>query len=242
MTKRTKISLAIIGVIVVVAGALYASQSPIAKYEIGRVKAAMSRRQGNVAGLYMVKLPVTFHRQEHSLSCEAAAVTMALNYKGANVTESDVISKLVFDPTARTSTTWGNPYTGFVGAIDGKMSITGYGVYWQPIADAANNWKYTEALENMTPQDLAMHLLNDRPIVIWGYYGAGKTISWQTPDGQQINAVNGEHARTVIGFVGDQNTPIGFSILDPIYGELYWTTEQLLENWKPFNNAGVVVY
>lgn len=242
MTKRTKISSAIIGVIVVVAGSLYYSQSPIVKYEIGKVKASISRRQAKVNGVYMMKLPVAFHRQEHSLSCEAAAVTMALNYKGANVTESDVISKLYFDQTPRTNTTWGNPYTGFVGSIDGKMSVTGYGVYWQPIADAARNWKHTEALENMTPRELAMHLLQDRPVVIWGYYGKGNTISWQTPDGQQINAVNGEHARVVTGFVGDENTPTGFSLLDPIYGELYWTTEQLLENWKPLNNAGVVVY
>ncbi len=242
MKKQTKIALGSIGIALIGFGTWYATHSPIATYEIAKIKASIARRQGKVAGVYMLKLPVVFHRQEHSLSCEAAAMTMALNYKGANITESDVISKLAFDPAARTSTTWGNPYTGFVGNIDGKMGTTGYGVYWQPIADAARNWKYTEARENMTVQDLALHLLNDQPVVIWGYFGAGNALTWKTPDGQQINAINGEHVRVVTGFVGDQNTPVGFSILDPIYGELYWTTEQLLENWKVFNNAGVVVY
>jgi uncharacterized protein YvpB len=220
---------------------LYVSPPSILVYEIGKLKAFLAK-PGKVAGLYMIKLNIPFHRQEKTLSCEIASLKMVLNYAGVEVSESELISKLRFDPNPRTRKQWGDPYTGFVGDIDGKMGITGYGVYWDPISEVANNYLRSEAISNLTAEDIAGHILENRPVVLWGYFGRGKKITWQTPEGKEIVAINGEHARVVTGFVGEKNQPLGFYLMDPIYGELYWKTEELLKNSAPFNNSGVVVY
>src|SRR5204862_750243 len=79
-------------------------------------------------------LNLKFHKQEHSLSCEAATLKMVLDFYGMNVSESDIISKMPADPTPRSNDAWGEPNIGFVGNIDGKMMVDGYGIYWGPLA------------------------------------------------------------------------------------------------------------
>lgn len=237
MTKK-KIVLGLLGVFVV-AGALGVWQYPKLAYLRGM---AQAKAHGRVAGAMLVRLDVPFYRQEHSLSCEIAALRMALAGVGYIVSESELINLLPFDPTAKGKGVWGDPYIGFVGSIDGKMPQSGYGVYWNPIALVGQNFTHTEVIENASPQDLTKHLLEGRPIVYWGFFGRGKTVSWHTPLGKQIDGVNGEHARTIIGFSGTPENPDGFLLLDPIYGDMFWTTEELFENSKPFNSSGVVVY
>lgn len=229
--------------IVLVLGFLarWAYYTPQLTYLRGKLVAKMSR-DPKTLGLTLVKLPVVFHRQEHSLSCEIAALKMALDFQGLNIKESELIENLQFDSTARKNGIWGDPYTGFVGDIDGKMGVTGYGVYWQPVSDVANKYTYSEVIENATVQELAQHLSERRPIVWWGYFGRGKTINWQTSTGRKIVAINGEHARVLTGFVGTKESPTGFYLMDPIYGELFWDTEFLLKNSALFANSGVVVY
>jgi uncharacterized protein YvpB len=167
---------------------------------------------------------------------------MVLNYYGVPVSESDVISKLAFDPTRKTRNIWGDPSVGFVGSIDGKMGSTGYGVYNGPVAEVAKNWMYAEAVSGLSAQDVANHIERDRPLVVWGYFGRGKELSWSTPAGKKIYAINGEHARVVTGFVGTAENPEWFVLLDPIYGELYWSAEQFMKNFASFDNSAVVVY
>jgi uncharacterized protein YvpB len=214
---------------------------PQLTYLRGKLVARMSHGPKTL-GLTLVRLPVVFHRQEHSLSCEIAALKMALDFHGINVKESELIENLHFDLVPRKNGIWGDPYTGFVGDIDGKMGVTGYGVYWQPVSDVANKYTYSEVIENATVQELAQHLSEGRPIVWWGYYGRGRAINWQTVSGKAIIGINGEHARVLTGFVGTRENPTGFYLMDPIYGELFWETEYLLKNSTPFANSGVVVY
>ena len=78
-----------------------------------------------------IKLDVPYHRQEHSLSCEIAALKMALDYYGLKISESDLIKELVFNTKDSRSKNniWGDPDLGFVGNIDGKIPNGGYGVY-----------------------------------------------------------------------------------------------------------------
>jgi len=49
-----------------------------------------------------VYLAVPYFRQEHRLSCEAAALRMGLAYKGKNVSESEIMRYVGFDPTPHT--------------------------------------------------------------------------------------------------------------------------------------------
>lgn len=181
--------------------------------------------------------------QDKPLSCEAAALKMALNFKGAGVSESDIMGIIGFDPTIRNKSIWGDPNVAFVGDINGHQNSTGYGVYWGPIAKAANNWRTAKAFSGYSVQNLASEIANGNPVVIWGVAGkAPYQDDWQTPEGKSIHAWKGEHARTAIGFKGDVANPASFIINDPIAGKITWTAEQLKSNWSTFGNSGVIVY
>lgn len=192
--------------------------------------------------LRLVKLDVPYHRQQYSLSCEIAALKMALGAVAVNVSENELIAKLPFDRTSKRFGIWGDPYNAFVGNIDGRMMITGYGVYWEPIARLGLNYRRTEVLNNAKLQDITKHLDEGRPVIVWGYYGAGNKVSWRTPSGRTIIATHGEHARVVVGYTGERDNPENFILYDPIYGELNWTWEELWNNWSALERGAVAVY
>jgi uncharacterized protein YvpB len=191
-----------------------------------------------------IKLAVVYHHQEHNLSCEVAALLMALNYKGANVTESELIGQLpVSDPAPRSKDNiWGDPNLGFVGNIDGSMPNTGYGVYEKPIYDLAVKYRPAKIITNATIDDLLTELTNHNPVVVWGVVGNGKDISWKTSAGQIVNAKLDEHARTLIGFTGQSDNPQLMILLDPIYGEIRLSIADFLKNWGVLDKRAVVIY
>lgn len=209
---------------------------------------ALVRVGGRVAGIFTVRgaatveLPVAWHRQEHALSCEIAALRMALGAQGSSVSEGELLRNLPFDPTPRQGGVWGDPNRGFVGNIDGEMLVNGYGVYWDPIARLGLRYRRTEVLRDAEPQDLARHVAAGRPVVIWGFYGRPRTYEWRTPVGDPVTAVNGEHTRVVIGFSGLVGDPTEFVLLDPIFGRLVWSREKLRHNWNALGRHAVVVY
>jgi uncharacterized protein YvpB len=191
-----------------------------------------------------VKLSATPHRQEHSLSCEIASLKMALSTFDVDIPESEILSYLPFDetPRDRENNIWGDPNQGFVGDIDGKMMDDGYGVYWDPIARLGLRWRRTEVLKNATASELAGIIADGNPVIIWGPFGREKREIWHTQEGKKINAADGEHARVVIGFDGNVSRPDGFIVLDPIYGEMYWSRDKFMRNWDVFDRMGVIVY
>lgn len=188
------------------------------------------------------QLNVLFHKQEHSLSCEMAALKMVLDYYGHNVPESKLIEFMPKDVTPRQNGIWGDPDMGFVGDIDGKMGVDGYGIHWKPLSALAENWGETEIIENGLASDLTHHITLGHPIIVWGYMGRGLRIKWKTPDGKSVNVINGEHTRVVYGFKGDPQNPEGFLVLDPMYGPAYWEKDKFMRNWDGFGRSGVVVY
>lgn len=188
------------------------------------------------------QLQVLFHKQEHSLSCEAATLKMILNYHDIDVSESEVINKIPVDSTPRLGDVWGDPNIGFVGNIDGKMLVDGYGVYWGPLAIAASHWRGSKIVKNGLTSDLVEHVSAGRPIIVWGYLGRGQSATWKTPEGETVRAVNGEHTRIVYGFKGSPENPDGFFVMDPIYGPEYWEKSKFMRNWDAFGRMGVVVY
>lgn len=191
-----------------------------------------------------VKLAVAYHRQEHPLSCELAALLMALRYRGVNATESALIRQLpISDPGPRSrDNTWGDPNLGFVGNIDGKMPNTGYGVYDKPIYDLAIKYRPAKIIASGTLDDLVAELSNGNPVVVWGVVGRGKDIFWTTPEGQIVYAKMDEHARTLIGFTGQADKPQSMILLDPIYGEIRMKVADFLRNWAVLDKRAVVVY
>lgn len=210
---------------------------PVAVRTIGRVAGVMSTGKATT-----VQLPISFHRQEHALSCEVATLKMALSNFGVHVPESELMHYLPFDSTPKGSGIWGDPNKGFVGNIDGKMLIDGYGVYWDPVARLGLRWKRTEVLRNARAVDIASHISQGHPVIIWGNYGRPTPYSWMTASGSVVNAVDGEHTRIVTGFSGPVDAPSSFSLIDPIFGPMTWSTEKLVQNWSTLGRHAVVVY
>ena len=54
-------------------------------------------------------------------------------------------------------------------------------------------------------------------------------------------AINGEHTRVVIGFIGPADNPSKIITLDPLSGEKYFTKASFMSNWGLLNNSAVVV-
>lgn len=194
-----------------------------------------------------VLLPVEFDKQDHALSCEIATLKMVLKYRGVAEDEETLIQKIGFDPTPKTkdkkgNLIWGDPEKAFVGDIDGKMLVDGYGVYWLPIENVARDYRDAISFEGWDEKKLANEISHGNPVIIWGFLGSGKPASWRTVDGKQISTVYYEHTFVVHGFSGDAENPTGYFLIDPIYGEIYQSKQAFLKKWDAFGRSGVIVY
>lgn len=191
--------------------------------------------------LSVTKLSVAYNGQDHNLSCEVATLVMALSYHGVYLPEQPLIDAIGFDPTPKANGVWGNPHIAFVGDIDGRQPSTGYGVYWEPIAQAGNAYRPSTAFSGWTVSQVTEEIKKGHPVIIWGTAGSGSRIDWQTSGGDNVVAINGEHTFLVIGFVGSANDPSKIIVLDPLYGERYKTRSSFEWMWGLLGNSGVVV-
>lgn len=191
----------------------------------------------------VIMLDIDLDWQDQALSCEAASLKMALAGKGIFVSEDKIMEKIGYDVRGRREEVWGDPNKGYVGDIDGKICVTGYGVHWGPVAKAANYWRDSEVFSNWELKDLIKEIQVGNPIVVWGVMPNRELndCSWVTQEGKNIRTFKETHVRTVIGFVKEQGRVSQLIINDPFAGRLYWSTSFFLENWSVFNRSGVVV-
>lgn len=187
---------------------------------------------------------VPFHPQEHALTCETAALRMALNYYGTGVTEDELLEKLNFSVKGpkTADNIWGDPDLGFVGDIDGSIfKGTGYGVYDKPIRDLAAEYRPSFVMEDADLSEVLEEVKNGHPVIVWGLLSKRRTITWQTEEGKKIEAHPGEHARVVAGFYGTISNPTTIILMDPIYGKVRMSKDKFLSDWKIMKNRTVVV-
>ena len=195
----------------------------------------------------VTKLNVPYFAQAFGLSCEEAALRMALAYRGVSTTDFDIVGRVGYAPRPRDtgSNTWDDPYQMFVGDINGAQNSTGYGVYGPPIAKAAQSYgRSATASSGVSASYIAQQVISGNPVVAWGYVHTPHADSWNSSDGV-IAAYTGEHARTVYGVAGKPDNIVGFYIHDPIYGNLFWSAGQLMANMNLFGNTSnqvVVVF
>jgi uncharacterized protein YvpB len=188
------------------------------------------------------RLDIKYLHQQKELSCEAAALAMVLQYYGVSVDEAEVVRKMPFDLTVHRGDVWGDPDSGFVGDIDGKMAETGYGIYWKPMARLASNWKKASVIEKGSVSELVSEIDHQRPVIAWGVDGPKKDLTWKTPAGRTVFAVTGEHVRVVYGYTGDRKAPTALLVMDPQHGPTEWKTQDFLANWDCFGRKGIVLY
>jgi uncharacterized protein YvpB len=165
------------------------------------------------AGAIIANVP--FYKQIYSLSCEEAALQMALAYYGVNVSQDQVLAQIGVDsrpPHYQNGTlVWGDPYTSFVGNVRGYESAdagsaSGYGTYYSTIAAAAKAFlpgSVVQAGEGISPDAVFAAAHNRQAVVVWVAFGyqphpmhymltfGGRTVMYGAP---------WEHAVTIAGW------------------------------------------
>ncbi len=197
-------------------------------------------------------LDVRLHLQEHSLTCEAAALKMALSYEGITVDEMTLIGYMTSDPRPAKFdaqghlVTWGDPAQGFVGNPDGSIQrLTGYGVYFGPVATAAERVGATVVAAGgglygsaVAPSDVYNAVLDGHPVVAWisNTYRTVPLSRYTAYDGASVSYTLTEHAVTVIGV-----RPDAVLINDPWYGQHWHPKTQFEAAYATFQQMAVIV-
>lgn len=177
--------------------------------------------------------------------CNVAAARMLLAYQGINMSFDDFFAKLPKQnvPYNAARNTWGNPNLGYVGDVTGKNK--GYGVYWEPIAQTVEqiSGKNVEIRRNWNLEDMLGVVESGSPVQIW-WQNARSTptdMTWRTPDGQEIKAINGMHSEVVVGWVGAKSNPDAIIVNDPWRGHREVKTADFLGLWALFDNTGIYI-
>jgi uncharacterized protein YvpB len=187
---------------------------------------------------------VTFIYQNHSLSCEEAATSMALTHQGINLSQDQILAELGADRRRMyvdnsNRVRWGNPYQTFVGSVDGSESnYTGYGTFYPPLVRIAQaHGGKILAYGNMPAGTIYAHLIAGHPVVVfatwdWAWHPRHDYLSF---DGQWIpwiGPVHSSHVYTAVGY-----SPTGILVNDPIRGQ-YWVAKASFEAaYSDFNEA-----
>ncbi len=197
-------------------------------------------------------LDVKLHHQQHNLTCEAAALAMALSNAGIQVDEMTLLAYMTRDPRpARFDAqgrlaAWGDPQEGFVGDPNGHIErYSGYGVYFGPVAIAtvaagahvirAGGGLYGSPVP---PSDVYEAVLDGHPVVAWisNTYRTVRLSRYTAYDGATVWYTLTEHAVTVIGV-----RPDAVLINDPWFGQSWHPKAQFEAAYRTFQDMAVVV-
>lgn len=197
-------------------------------------------------------LDIPWHHQQHNLTCEAAALRMALSYYGIQADELTLISYMGRDPRpARFDSNgrlvaWGDPALGFVGDPDGHIErYTGYGVYNEPVAQAAVRAGANVQMSGaglygdpVAPSVLYRAVLSGHPVVAWisNTYHQVQLAHYVAFDGSPVAYTLTEHAVTVVGA-----RPDAVLINDPWFGVAWHPKEQFESAYATFGDMAVVL-
>jgi len=157
-------------------------------------------------------------RQQHPLTCEASATSMATREQ---LTEGQIMAALPRNP---------NPNLGFRGNPNGVQGqkLVDYGVYAMPLQKAMLRYGYrTDVVMYGNDGVLRSYIDQGWPVVVWVTYALKyATPRLQMANGTQFFLVPWEHTVTVVGYTGA-------SVIanDP------WTANRVAYGWKDFNRA-----
>lgn len=197
-------------------------------------------------------LDIAWRHQQHNLSCEAAALRMALSYYGISADETTLMDDMTRDPRPAVFdrfgrlVMWGDPAAAYVGNPDGHIErYTGYGVYDQPVARAAMAAGAT-VIESgsglygppVLPAEAYNAVLDGHPVVAWisnTYHEVSLRI-YVGYDGATVRYTLTEHAVTLVGV-----RPDAVLIDDPWFGRVWHSKAQFESAYRTFSDMAVVV-
>jgi uncharacterized protein YvpB len=201
-----------------------------------------------------VTFPVPVYRQVMNLDCETAALQMGLAALGHGYSQDELFKAGPYDPRLpvmgpvvsghKTVMQWGDPYSSFVGRVDGADLVpTGYGVYFPVILSVARSHGAPNAYgrEGFTPNEIYAAVAAGHPVVAWTETGWAHPYVgyWTTFDGtKKIRYSLIEHAVTLSGVSATQ-----VRVNDPWKsGSQYWFSKSEFErSWTDFNDMAVVL-
>lgn len=191
-------------------------------------------------------LDVPFYRQVYNLSCEEAALQMALAYRGISSSQADILSNIGVDYRGVRRDGggfhWGDPYSSFVGNPSGSENdYSGYGTYFPTIASTARRYgaRVRFADERYPAASVYSDILNGHPVVAWVSvdYAAHGNWVYTAFDGRPVQfGAPYEHAVTVTGV-----NPDSVLINDPYRGRIWMSKGAFEQAFAVFGNMAVTI-
>ena len=226
------------------AGALTAGEFNAITVDLQQVSAAADHQIYVVMSQTHIVSGVPLIYQDHPLSCEEAATSMALAHQGVHVSQDQILGEIgadqrsmYVDSSGRVR--WGNPYETFVGNVNGSEgNYTGFGTYYPPLVRVARAHGATVlAYGSMSAATIYARVIAGHPVVAfatwdWRWHPRRDYLSF---DGQWIpwiGPVYASHVYTVVGV-----SPSQVLVNDPIRGQ-YWISKGAFEaGYSDFNEA-----
>ena len=194
-----------------------------------------------------VTIPVPVYQQSMVLDCETAALQQGLAYYGHFVSQAELFAieyadtRLPVMGANHTVLRWGNPYTNFVGYVNGSdWAPTGFGVYWPVILGLARTHGLPNAIggERFAPSRIYAELAAGHPVQVWieTRFARVPLSTWTAWDGTQVRYSYAEHSVTLSGV-----SPTQVRVNDVLNASQYWVSKALFEaNFADFNNMAVI--
>ncbi|HEY4870936.1 MAG TPA: C39 family peptidase [Candidatus Dormibacteraeota bacterium] len=192
-----------------------------------------------------VTFPVPIYRQTRNLNCETAAMQMGLAYYGHYYSQDALFAYENADLRRATwvngTLHWGDPYTNFVGDVNGsETALTGYGVYYPVILAIARSHGVPNAYggEGFSAATVYAELAAGHPVQIWmeARWSRPALRTWTAWDGRIIRYSLAEHSVILTGV-----SPTQVRVNDDQFGSQYWVSKGTFESsWRDFNNMAVV--
>jgi uncharacterized protein YvpB len=207
-------------------------------------------------GQVTIAMPVYY--QTMALDCETAALQMGLAALGHSYSQEALFAfepqdtrQPVLDPNNHKKVLqWGNPYTNFVGRVNGSdLGPTGYGIYYPVILSIAKSHGAPSSIggEGISASQVYAALAQGHPVLVWvetGWENAraagytGTWTSWPDKGGKPIRYSLIEHVVTLSGVSATQ-----IRVNDPWKsGSQYWFSKASFEaSWADFNNMAIIL-
>ena len=189
---------------------------------------------------------VVYNAQTHKLSCEAAALQMALSHENIAVSQDDIMALMPVDSRPAELDAdglhWGDPFATFVGDVDGsEVDDSGYGTYFPTIAAAARGvgGSVLRAGQDVSATDVYAALADGHPVVAWiGFdYLPHDRADYTAFDGVSIPYAGPvEHAVTLAG-VGQGDV----LVFDPHAGPLWLDKDDFEATYATFGRMAVIL-
>ena len=200
-----------------------------------------------VARPWSVTIGVPVYRQLRALDCETAALQMGLAYYGHYYSQDALFA--YENPDLRkpvvganhTVLQWGDPYTNFVGNVNGsETALTGYGVYYPVILSIARSHGVPNAYggEGFSPSTIYAELAARHPVQVWmeAQWSRPAVRTWTAWDGRRIRYSLAEHSVILTGVSATM-----VRVNDDEFGSQYWVSKATFErSWADFGNMAVI--